>query len=187
MEIIKDTILADVINNKKYEIELELDFYLTFLDRDKNTVEETISEFKDNPYFYREHSEFLDNFEKFGEFNFIREYMNFCNNYYSNKKLSLDELSKVANDENVKAKFRSYLEKNTSKQLKKLKKCFIEFCEDESYFKLQRKMTEMIKIKKDIEYDIYDLITKMNPKIFPDLEDRVNKYKKIAADNKLFF
>lgn len=191
MENRNNEILADVINNKKFEIEIELDFYLNFIKSERKQVLEDLEEMRNDPYFYQEHSEFLDDFMTNGELRFVKEYTNFCNKLCpKNEKgenISAEEFLKIAKRDTTKKKFKKYLINKTNRKLKKLEKCFIEFCDDDKYYELQQKILEMKKMKKDVELDIEELTKKINPSIFPDLEQRVNKYKTIAAKNRLFF
>lgn len=183
-------LVKDVIQNKKFEIEMELDFNIHFSNGEGKNVIEEIKDMRNDPYFYQEHSEFLDDFEKNGDLRYVSQYMIFCDKLCPKNEKGENisgEFMKTATSNATKKKFRKHLIRKTNKKLKMLEKCFTDFCENDEFYKICKKITEMEKLKNDVESDIVELKKKITPKVFPDLKEKVNKYKVITAKNELFF
>lgn len=186
-------IVANTINNKYIEMQLELKCNLAFADGDIEKVEMMIDDHVSDKYFYKEHTEFLKDFMMNGYSRYIKKYRAFCEKICSRKEsgkraiISEIEVAKVASYNSTKNKFKKYLIRKANKDMERLKKCLIEFCDDSKFFEIQRKIREMEKLKRDLEDDICSLRNKIKPDIFPDLEEKVEKYKIITANNWLFF
>lgn len=186
-------IVGDTINNKKLEMEIELECNLAFVDGDIEKVQMIMNEYTADKYFFKEHTEFLSDFMMNGYSKYIKRYRDFCEKICCRKEnrkreiVSEIEIAKVASYNLTKRKFKKFLIRKTNKDMEKLKKCHTEFPDDSEFFRIQRKIREMEKMKKDIEDDLYFLKKKIKPEIFPDLEKKVENYRTIAANNWFFF
>lgn len=192
MKIIKNKgVVADTINNKKYEIELELEFNLAFVDGNYERIEQTINDIITDKYNYKIHKKFIKDFIYNGYSRFCKMYWNYCKGLCEKQLKGKDiltiQIAKMQKYHSVKMKFKKYLINQNRKKLRELEKCFDCFFEDDKYYAKINKISQMKKLKYDIEVDIEDMKKELNPEIFPDLEQRVIEYKEIDTANRLFF
>lgn len=186
-------IVAETINSKKNEIKIELEFNLLLVENEIEKLNIKLNDMISNKYFFKEHKEFLKDFMMNGYSRYYQEYLTFCQRYLSKIKngkraiISEIEIIRIQSYKSIKKKFKKHLIHRASKDLEKLDKCLIEINNDEKFFKIQSKITEMEKLKKDVELDISELKRQITPKVFPELEKRVNEYRILTGNNDLFF